>query len=71
MNKNILNQQYANLKSREKNIDFSAAATQIAADLTGNTSGNSAFERKYNEREADKAIDWSLDMCAYLSNSRR
>lgn len=71
MNKNILNQQYENLKSRESNIDFSAAAAHIAADLTGNISGDSTFERKYNEKEADKAIDWSLDVCTFLSNSSR
>ena len=71
MNKNILNQQYENLKSRESNIDFSAAAAHIAADLTGNISGDSTFERKYNEKESDKAIDWSLDVCAFLSNSSR
>lgn len=58
---------YEELKETEKNIDFSAAAKHIAKDQEGVRSSDTRFEDIYNQREADKAIEWSIDMCNFIA----
>ena len=64
-----LNRQYRNLKESEMKIDFNAASKHMSSELNGCQKSQSLFEEKYNKKEADKAIEWSLDACAFLANS--
>lgn len=57
---------YEDLKAQENRIDFDAAATHIAKEKLHAAPEANRFTEKYNEKEAEKAIDWSINACKFL-----